>query len=66
VIAAPGVRGSVGDDLEVTQGEVINRTTGETYVMEPLPPARQAIIDAGGLIAYTRRRLIDRTQQARP
>jgi 3-isopropylmalate/(R)-2-methylmalate dehydratase small subunit len=66
VIAAPGVRGSVGDDLEVTQGEVINRTTGGTYVVEPLPPARQAIIDAGGLIAYTRRRLVDRTQQARP
>jgi len=56
----------VGDDCEVTQGEVINRTTGETYAVEPLPPARQAIIDAGGLIAYTRRRLVDRAQQARP
>jgi 3-isopropylmalate/(R)-2-methylmalate dehydratase small subunit len=66
VIAAPGVRGSVGDELDVTQGEVVNRTTGGTYAVEPLPPARQAIIDAGGLIAYTRRRLLERTQQARP
>jgi 3-isopropylmalate/(R)-2-methylmalate dehydratase small subunit len=61
VIAAPGVKGSVGDELELTAGDVINRTTGAKYAVEPLPPARQAIIDAGGLIAYTRRRLLERT-----
>jgi len=25
----------------------------------PLPPARQAIIDAGGLIAYTRKKMLE-------
>jgi len=62
VISAPGVKGGVGDDLEITAGEVINRTTGARFAVEALPPARQAIIDAGGLIAYTRRRLLERPQ----
>ena len=65
VIAAPGVQGSVGDELEITSSEVVNRTTGARYGIEPLPPARQAIIDAGGLISYTRRRLLERTKPVR-
>jgi len=65
VISAPGAKGSIGDDLEITHGEVINRTTGARFGVEQLPRARQAIIDAGGLIAYTRRRLVERAQQAR-
>ena len=62
VISAPGVKGRVGEDLEITAGEVINRTTGARFAVEALPPARQEIIDAGGLIAYTRRRLLERQQ----
>ena len=65
LIAAPGVKGSAGDELDITPGEVVNRTTGARYAAEPLPAARQAIIDAGGLIAYTRRRLMQRRQEAR-
>ena len=65
VISAPGVKGSIGDDLEITHGEVINRTTGARFAVEQLPRARQAIIAAGGLIAYTRRRLVERAQRAR-
>jgi 3-isopropylmalate/(R)-2-methylmalate dehydratase small subunit len=65
VVAAPGVRGSMGDELEITAAEVINRATGARYAVEPLPAARQAIIDAGGLIAYTRRRLLERAPRAR-
>jgi hypothetical protein len=38
---------------------VVNRTTGKTFTTQPLPPARQAIIDAGGLIPYTRKRLLE-------
>jgi hypothetical protein len=30
----------------------------------PLPKARQAIIDAGGLIAYTRRRVVEAAAKA--
>jgi len=64
VIAAPGVRASAGDELEITPGEVINRTTGVRSAVEQLPPARQAILDAGGLIAYTRSRLVARAGHA--
>jgi len=35
----------------------VNRTTGKSFAVTPLPKARQAIIDAGGLIAYTRKRV---------
>jgi 3-isopropylmalate/(R)-2-methylmalate dehydratase small subunit len=65
LVAAPGVKGSVGDEMEITADEAINRTTEARYRVEHLPPARQAIIDAGGLIAYTRRRLVGRTSPAR-
>jgi len=44
-----------GDEIKV--GVVFDETTGATFPIEPLPRARQAIIDAGGLIPYTRRRL---------
>jgi hypothetical protein len=39
---------------------VINKTTGRSFAIVPLPQARQAIIDAGGLIPYTRKRLLER------
>jgi 3-isopropylmalate/(R)-2-methylmalate dehydratase small subunit len=59
IVTAPGVRASVGDDLTVSGENVLNGTTGLSYAVERLPQARQAIIDAGGLIAYTRKRLLD-------
>lgn len=55
----PTVVASEGDDLDVAAGTVTNKTTGEVFPVVPLPPARQAIIDAGGLIPYTRKRLLD-------
>ena len=58
LVTAPDVEAAEGDELEVTADEVINRTTGHKYATVPLPAARQAIIDAGGLIAYTRQRLL--------
>lgn len=61
VVAAPGVTASEGDELEITSEEVANRTTGQAWPIVPLPAARQAIIDAGGLIAYTRKRLLGRS-----
>jgi 3-isopropylmalate/(R)-2-methylmalate dehydratase small subunit len=57
VVTAPGVAASAGDELEIGEAAVVNRTTGASYPVVPLPKARQAIIDAGGLIAFTRSRL---------
>jgi 3-isopropylmalate/(R)-2-methylmalate dehydratase small subunit len=59
LVTAPDVEASEGDELEVTGESVVNKTTGKSFAVVPLPRARQAIIDAGGLIAYTRKRLME-------
>ncbi len=61
VVTAPDVSASEGDELEITAAAVVNRTTGESFSVVPLPKARQAIIEAGGLIAYTRQRVLETT-----
>jgi 3-isopropylmalate/(R)-2-methylmalate dehydratase small subunit len=58
VVTAPGIEAKAGDDLAIETGRVTNRTNGKSWPVVPLPAARQAIIDAGGLIAYTRKRLL--------
>ncbi len=58
MVVCPKIEASDGDELEFTGREIINKTTGQRFGTEPLPKARQAIIDAGGLIAYTRQRLL--------
>jgi hypothetical protein len=45
--------------LEIGEKEIVNRTSGKTFPVVPLPSARQAIIDAGGLIPFTRKRLLE-------
>ncbi|MEK6756213.1 MAG: 3-isopropylmalate dehydratase [Bacteroidota bacterium] len=60
-ITCPGIDASEGDNLEITAEEVVNTTTGRKFRIEPLPKARQAIIDAGGLIAYARKRLLEKS-----
>jgi len=57
-IICPAIEAEVGDTIDLTPGEVRNVTRGTAFPIVPLPAARQAIIDAGGLIAYTRARLV--------
>ena len=57
-IICPTISASIGDELEIAPTRVRNVTTGGEFPIVPLPAARQAIIDAGGLIAYTRTRLV--------
>jgi len=64
VVTAPDVDASEGDELEITAASVVNQTTGQSFGVLPLPKARQAIIDAGGLIAYTRKRLLETAGKA--
>jgi 3-isopropylmalate/(R)-2-methylmalate dehydratase small subunit len=59
LVICPGIEASEGDVLEITPGRVENRANGRSYSTQPLPPARQAIIDAGGLIPYTRKRMLE-------
>jgi len=60
MIICPTLEAEEGHELEVEGGKVWNRTTGKSFAIEPLPKARQAIIDAGGLIPYARRLLLER------
>jgi len=64
VVTVPGVKGSEGDEFEIGPTEAVNRTSGSRWAVEQLPRARQAIIDAGGLIPYTRTRLLQRVRSS--
>ena len=59
LIICPTLEASEGDGLELLPGKVINRSTGKEFATVPLPPARQAIIDAGGLIPFTRKKMLE-------
>ena len=59
-VECPEIQASPGDELDVQETRVVNRTTGESYEVRPLPPTRRAIVEAGGLIPYVRRRLRER------
>jgi 3-isopropylmalate dehydratase small subunit len=59
LVTAPGFAASVGDEVEIGAEIVANRTSGTSCPIVQLPKARQAIIDAGGLIPYTRKRLLE-------
>ena len=60
MIICPDIEAEEGDDLEIRDNKVWNLTSGKSFAIEPLPQARQAIIDAGGLIPYARRLLLER------
>lgn len=64
VLICPDIQASEGDEIEVAEGAVINHTTGKTFPTVPLPSARQAIVEAGGLIPYTRRLMLERRASA--
>ncbi|MCK6681088.1 MAG: 3-isopropylmalate dehydratase [Thermoanaerobaculia bacterium] len=59
IFIVPEIEASEGDELELGLEAVVNKTTGKTFAVEKLPAARQAIIDAGGLVAYTRKRVLE-------
>jgi 3-isopropylmalate/(R)-2-methylmalate dehydratase small subunit len=58
-VICPAVEASEGDELEVLDDRVINRTSGREFPREALPAARQEIVAAGGLIPYARRQLLE-------
>jgi 3-isopropylmalate/(R)-2-methylmalate dehydratase small subunit len=59
-IVCPAIAASEKDSLEINDTHVVNTTTGKSFPIIPLPKARQEITDAGGLIPYTRTRLLQR------
>jgi 3-isopropylmalate/(R)-2-methylmalate dehydratase small subunit len=43
-------------EADLEQGRVTDKTTGKVFTADPYPPFLQEIIEAGGLMSYTRRR----------
>ena len=60
MIICPEIEAALGDELEVRGNKVVNLASGKSFAIKPLPQARQAIIDAGGLIPYARALLMER------
>lgn len=59
VIVSPDIEADEGDEIEIKGDEVLNKTKGKSFKIVLLPKSRQAIIDAGGLIPYTKKRLLE-------
>jgi 3-isopropylmalate/(R)-2-methylmalate dehydratase small subunit len=64
MIVCPGIEAAEGDELELTSEAVLNKTSGKQFKVDPMPKSRQVIIDAGGLIPYTRTRLLEKAAAA--
>jgi 3-isopropylmalate/(R)-2-methylmalate dehydratase small subunit len=60
MVICPTVEAQEKDELEVVGGQLVNHTSGKSFAIEALPKARQAIIDAGGLVPYTRQLFLER------
>jgi 3-isopropylmalate/(R)-2-methylmalate dehydratase small subunit len=60
MLICPTIEAAEGDELEIRENSIFNLTSGKSFEIEELPKARQAIIDAGGLIPYTRQLMLDR------
>lgn len=60
LIICPDIQAEVGDEISVEKNHVINTTRQKKYSIIPLPPARQAIMDAGGLMPYVRQKMLER------
>jgi len=58
-VICPDIEAYIGDEIELYDDKLVNKTTGHSFTIEPLPKARQAIVDAGGLIAFTKKRLLE-------
>ena len=60
ILECPAADGTeVGHELKIdlTAGRVHNLTTSQVYQAEPYPPFLMALINAGGLVPYTRQRI---------
>ncbi|HBE73466.1 MAG TPA: 3-isopropylmalate dehydratase [candidate division Zixibacteria bacterium] len=64
MVICPAIEADEGDEIEIIAStplgnpKVKNVTKGKEFDTVPLPKARQAIIDAGGLIPYTRKLIL--------
>lgn len=65
VVICPTIEANDGDEIDIRETKVVNVSTGREYATQPLPDAQNAIMEAGGLIAFTRDRLMKGSAQPR-
>jgi 3-isopropylmalate/(R)-2-methylmalate dehydratase small subunit len=65
-IVCPAIEASEGDELEIGETAVRNLRSGESFPITPLPASQRAIVDAGGLIPYTRQLLKEKLLASAP
>lgn len=58
IVMVPGIEAEEGNELEIEANRVLNKTTGKVFEVKPLSGTRQAVMAAGGLIPYTRMRIL--------
>ena len=63
-VECPEIEAEPGHEIEITPAGVVNKTLNQTFEVNPLPASRRAVVEAGGLIAYTRRKVLERVSQA--
>jgi 3-isopropylmalate dehydratase small subunit len=56
VEAVDGTENGHEIEVDLSQGAIKNRTTGQTYKADPIPPFMRTIIDDGGLMEYIAKR----------
>ncbi|MFQ3548730.1 MAG: 3-isopropylmalate dehydratase small subunit, partial [Armatimonadota bacterium] len=58
--AVAGIKNGDEVEIDLDNGTIYNITTGESFKAKPFPPFMQNLIEVGGLINYTKKKLEDR------
>lgn len=61
-VICPDLDADKDDELEIKSDKVINKTKGMEFDTKPLPESKKAVVEAGGLIPYTRKRLLEQNK----
>lgn len=60
LITCPDIEADLDDEIKIKEDKVVNKTKNKEFSTIPLPAARLAIVEAGGLVAYTRKKVIEK------
>lgn len=61
IIIVPDLEAVENDEIELKEDKVININTGKIFKIIPFSKTQQEMLDAGGLIQYTRKLLLKKT-----
>jgi 3-isopropylmalate/(R)-2-methylmalate dehydratase small subunit len=62
-VECPEIEAELGHEIEVTPSEVVNKTINRSFQVIPLPASRRQVAEAGGLIPYTRQKVLEKASR---